>query len=403
MAGFSVPLDEVVHFDVITSNPSTGAVSDADSTPTFDVYEEATDTGMLGATNLTKRTSLTGNYRGTFTASAANGFEVGKWYNVIASATVNSVAGKVAVMTFMLRAAENTAGYEVITIKSGTGTGEVKLSSGYVAPNWGDVGNPTTVVNLSNTTFSTVGTLTNDPTGVTTILSRLSATRAGYLDNLSGGAVALASGVVVASNGISRSSFVADTGLQTTRSNTAQAGGATSITLDASASSTTDFYINQLAYLTGGTGVGQSRFITAYNGTTKVATVNSAWATNPDNTSTFAIIPFDAIPGATAPTAAQVADAVWDEARSGHTAVGSFGEYVLSDVKLVSGDSVAADNLEALLDGTGGITLVASAFTLTTPITANATQISGDATAADNAESFSMGQATPERTTSFLQ
>lgn len=54
----------------------------------------------------------------------------------------------------------------------------------------------------------------------------------------------------------------------------------------------------------------------------------------------------------------------------------------------ISGDSVAADNLEALLDGTGGVTLVASAFTLTTPITANATQISGDAIAADNAEAF---------------
>ena len=36
----------------------------------------------------------------------------------------------------------------------------------------------------------TVTTLTNDPSGVTTLLSRLSATRAGYLDNLSGGAVA---------------------------------------------------------------------------------------------------------------------------------------------------------------------------------------------------------------------
>lgn len=58
------------------------------------------------------------------------------------------------------------------------------------------------------------------------------------------------------------------------------------------------------------------------------------------------------------------------------------------NVAQISGDSTAADNLEAILDGTGGVTLVASAFTLTTPITANATQISGDATAADNAESF---------------
>jgi len=56
------------------------------------------------------------------------------------------------------------------------------------------------------------------------------------------------------------------------------------------------------------------------------------------------------------------------------------------NVAQVSGDSTAADNLEAVLDGTGGVTLVASAITLTTPITANATQISGDSTAADNLE-----------------
>jgi hypothetical protein len=40
-----------------------------------------------------------------------------------------------------------------------------------------------------------------DTSGTTTLLSRLTATRAGYLDNLSGGAVALASGVTVATMG----------------------------------------------------------------------------------------------------------------------------------------------------------------------------------------------------------
>ena len=35
-----VPIDEVVYFDVTTHNPSTGAISDADSTPTFEVFED---------------------------------------------------------------------------------------------------------------------------------------------------------------------------------------------------------------------------------------------------------------------------------------------------------------------------------------------------------------------------
>lgn len=99
------------------------------------------------------------------------------------------------------------------------------------------------------------------------------------------GAATLADGT------IDRATFAADTGLQSARSNTAQAGGSTSITLDASASATTDFYRHALIYLTGGTGVGQYRLCTAYNGTTKVATITPAWATNPDATSTFAVIP----------------------------------------------------------------------------------------------------------------
>lgn len=107
----NIPLDEVIHFDVITSNPTTGAAADADSTPTFAVYEEATDTDIGVGGNLTKRTSLTGNYRGTFTLSAANGFEVGKWYSVIASATVSTVAGKAVARNFRVIAAEATAGF----------------------------------------------------------------------------------------------------------------------------------------------------------------------------------------------------------------------------------------------------------------------------------------------------
>jgi hypothetical protein len=73
------------------------------------------------------------------------------------------------------------------------------------------------------------------------------------------------------------------------RNNTAQAGAATTITLDAGASATNDFYRTRWVRITGGTGVGQVRQITGYVGATKVATVNAAWATNPDNTSTFEI------------------------------------------------------------------------------------------------------------------
>lgn len=97
-----IPIGEVVYFDAITSSPTTGAATDADSTPTFAVYEEATDTDIGVGGNLTKRTSLTGNYRGSFTASLANGFEVGKWYSVIGSATVGAIAGKSVLLHFRI-------------------------------------------------------------------------------------------------------------------------------------------------------------------------------------------------------------------------------------------------------------------------------------------------------------
>ena len=69
-----IPLDEVVYFDAISSS-STGAAADADSTPSFEVFEEGTDTDIGVGGSMTKRTSKTGDYRGSFTASAANGFD----------------------------------------------------------------------------------------------------------------------------------------------------------------------------------------------------------------------------------------------------------------------------------------------------------------------------------------
>lgn len=348
-------------------------------------------------------------------------------------------------------ATPDTAGYPKVTIKDGTGAGEIALTSGAID------------------TVTTTGTVTtvSDKTGY-----RLSATGVDDIwDEALSGHVAQGS---------------AGAALYIIRSGTAQAGASTTITLDASASATNDFYNNQRIFIVSGTGAGQGRIISDYDGGTKVATV-ATWATNPDNTSVFVILPFGSIPGATAPTAAevadavwdepmadhrteasfgtmlqsfhngtaqaggsatitldatgsssttdfykyavieivsgtgigqsrqitayngtskvatvdpawttqpstdsnyvirslgidaattaQIADAVWDEARAGHVAAGSFGEYVLADAVRVSGATAAADGLEAAVSGA-------------TPLPANVTQISGDATAADNAEAF---------------
>ena len=97
----------------------------------------------------------------------------------------------------------------------------------------------------------------------------------------------------IADSAIDRATLAADTGLRSIRSNTAAAGAAGSITLDAAADANNDYYKWCIIYLTGGTGVGQARLITGYTGATQVAAITPNWVTNPDNTSTFAIMPIN--------------------------------------------------------------------------------------------------------------
>ena len=75
----------------------------------------------------------------------------------------------------------------------------------------------------------------------------------------------------------------------TAETGTATAGASTTITLEAGASATDDEYNDLLIVITGGAGSGQTRRITDYDGTSKVATVYPAWTTDPDNTSDYSI------------------------------------------------------------------------------------------------------------------
>lgn len=80
---------------------------------------------------------------------------------------------------------------------------------------------------------------------------------------------------------------------------TAQAGAAETVTLPAAASAVDDYYVGMVVRLTSGTGANQARQIIRYSGTTKVATVNRVWTTNPDATSGVRVakgILFDKLP-----------------------------------------------------------------------------------------------------------
>lgn len=247
-----IPIDEVVYFDVITSAPTTGAATDADSTPTFAVYEESTDTDIGVGGNLTKRTSLTGNYRGTFTASAANGFEAGKWYAVIASATVGGVAGKTVALHFRAAPAESSAGVPKVDMSHLGGASQ-------------------SATDLKDFADDGYDPSTNKIQGLTT---------ADAVTVVNGLANNVITAAAIANGAIDAATFAADTGLQLFAPITsgllqdASAGGVLTL-----ASGETGEYAGCLIRITSGVAAGQAaRTICSYNSTNKQATIGPRYA-----------------------------------------------------------------------------------------------------------------------------
>lgn len=76
---------------------------------------------------------------------------------------------------------------------------------------------------------------------------------------------------------------------------TATAGSSTTLTMLAADGHADSELVGATANITGGTGAGQSRYISANVGSTKVITVSPAWTTTVDNTSTYEI--FGTSPG----------------------------------------------------------------------------------------------------------
>lgn len=69
----------------------------------------------------------------------------------------------------------------------------------------------------------------------------------------------------------------------------AQSGSSNTITLASNASIVDGYYVDKRIYLVSGTGSGETKIITAYNGISKVATVNSNWVATIDTTTQYEI------------------------------------------------------------------------------------------------------------------
>ena len=81
------------------------------------------------------------------------------------------------------------------------------------------------------------------------------------------------------------------TGLQnaTLTGNIVSTPSSTSVTLPSTFSSANNAYVNATITINSGTDTGDIRTITAYNGSTKVATISQAWTVSPDTTSVFTL------------------------------------------------------------------------------------------------------------------
>lgn len=126
-----------------------------------------------------------------------------------------------------------------------------------------------------------------------TISAGTGAGQSRYIVGYTAGRVAsVARSWTVAPNNTSVYSVYGDNQILFTILGLAQAGGATSITLQSDASATNNLYVGQAIRVMAGPGDDQVRLITAYNGTTKVATVDRPWIIIPDGTCYYGLLMF---------------------------------------------------------------------------------------------------------------
>ena len=94
-------IDDSFYRDFIVSNPATGVPQDADSLPVAQIFEDDNDTPIYLPT-VTKRTGLDGHYKINVVCSAANGFEEGKSYALVITATVSGTTAKAVIFNFII-------------------------------------------------------------------------------------------------------------------------------------------------------------------------------------------------------------------------------------------------------------------------------------------------------------
>lgn len=110
----TVDLNGVLVFGIKTHNPDTGALVDADSTPTYRLYQNKADTPILTGT-MTKQDDLNtvGFYTELINCTPANGFAYGGNYTIDIDAVVAGTRGGI---TYTFRITNDIWGYPSRTL-----------------------------------------------------------------------------------------------------------------------------------------------------------------------------------------------------------------------------------------------------------------------------------------------
>ncbi len=316
-----ITLADTIYIAFSTRAFATGIPTTLAGSPVVSAYENVDLTQITAGITLgVDHDGVTGLHMLTIVATGANGYETGKDYNlVITTGTVGgvSVVGEVVGGFTIGRTSAAVAG-DAMTLTDAA-TSEQLVDDVWDEVLTGATHNVTNssgkrlrqieaafVLHAGTAQAGTVNTITLDA-GASAINDFYNHQRV-VITEATGLAQAA---IIVAYNGTTKVATVApswtttpdatsvfeiepaishaETGWATLAVGLAQAGAATTITLAADASATADFYKDAVIVIEDGTGLGQSRVCSAYNGGTKVATVTEAWDVNPDATSEYVV------------------------------------------------------------------------------------------------------------------
>jgi hypothetical protein len=144
----SVIIGNNLVFSICTHDPDTGVLTDADTNPSYRLYEDQAATPILSGT-LSKLDDVntTGFYTALVACTTANGFEAGKTYTIYIAAVVNGATGGIAYsFNGMLEPLSPTVPGRTLDV----------TASGNTGIDWGNIEGQGLTVNLTSTTVHTV-------------------------------------------------------------------------------------------------------------------------------------------------------------------------------------------------------------------------------------------------------